>query len=198
VSARDEERVLVVPTSFFHSLGLFHGFTPDVDRYVPALLNPVHLRYLRRGDAETDPTFKQLIPYVVLRCHDRLFHYTRGASGGEVRLRSQRSIGIGGHVSADDGTPDASAYIAGMHREVEEEVTLGSRYTERTIGLINDDRTPVGQVHLGIVHVFDLHEPRVERREDALAEAGFAQLADLRPRRDEFETWSQFLLDALS
>jgi predicted NUDIX family phosphoesterase len=197
VSTRDEERVLVVPTAVFHSLGLFHGFTPDVDRYLPALLNPTHLRYLRRGDAETDPAFKQLIPYVVLRWRDRLFHYTRGASGGEARLRSQRSIGVGGHVSADDGTPDSNAYVAGMRREVEEEVIVDCPFTERTIGLINDDRTPVGQVHLGIVHVFDLHEPRVERLEDALADSGFELLTDLRPRRDEFETWSQFLLDAL-
>ena len=197
MSARDEERVLVVPTPVFHSLGLFHGFTPEVQRYLPALLDAAHLRYLRRGDAETDPTFKQLIPYVVLRWRDRVFHYTRGAAGGEARLRARRSIGIGGHVSAEDGTPDATAYTNGMLREVAEEVIVDSAYAERTVGLINDDRTPVGQVHLGIVHVFELDEPRVERRDDALAEVGFATLTDLRARRDEFETWSQFVLDAL-
>jgi predicted NUDIX family phosphoesterase len=197
VNIKDEERVLVVPTPVFHALGLFHGFTPEVDRYLPALLDAAHLRYLRRGDAETDPTFKQLIPYVVLRWRDSVFHYTRGAAGGEARLRARRSIGIGGHVSAEDGTPDANAYTVGMRREVEEEVILDSAFTERTIGLINDDRTPVGQVHLGIVHMFDLEQPRVERREDALAEVGFTPLADLRGRQDEFETWSQFLLAAL-
>jgi predicted NUDIX family phosphoesterase len=197
VSAKDEERVLVVPTAVFHSLGRFHGFTPDVHRYLPALLDPAHLRYLRRGDAETDPSFKQLIPYVVLRWRDRVFHYTRGVSSGEARLRALRSIGIGGHVSAEDGTPDRDAYVAGMRREVEEEVNVASSYAERTIGLINDDRTPVGQVHLGIVHVLDLDEPRVECRDPVLHESGFALLSDLHPRRDEFETWSQFLLDAL-
>src|SRR5262249_39076655 len=120
--------------------------------------------------------------------------YTRGASGGEARLRALRSIGVGGHVCDDDG-PAEFAYRTGLLREVAEEVELRCGYKERPIGLINDDATPVGQVHLGIVHVFDLAEPRAERREAALDGAGFAPLSELRERADEFETWSRFLLD---
>jgi predicted NUDIX family phosphoesterase len=194
VSARDDERVLVVPTPVLHALGPFQGFSPEVERYLPHLFDPVHLRFLRRGDAENDPRFKQLIPYVVLRWRDQLFHYTRGASGGEARLRALRSIGVGGHVCDEDGSAD-NAYRWGLLREVAEEVELGCDYEERPIGLINDDATPVGQVHLGIVHVFDLAEPRVERREAALDGAGFAPLSRLRERVAEFETWSRFLLD---
>ncbi len=82
-----------------------------------------------------------------------------------------------------------------MFREVAEEVRLETDYTERCVGLINDDSTPVGQVHLGIVHVFELQQPKVERREQALTRAGFASVAELRAQREEFETWSQFLLD---
>jgi predicted NUDIX family phosphoesterase len=55
----------------------------------------------------------------------------------------------------------------------------------------------VGQVHLGIVHVFDLAKPNVSRREDVLTRCGFAPLAELTAHRDEFETWSQFVLDEL-
>ena len=194
MSSKDDERVLVVPTPRFHALGLFQGFHPDVGHYLPRLLDPAHLRFLRRGDAEADPNFKQLIPYVVLRCRDQLFHYTRGAAGGETRLRALRSIDVGGHICAEDGSP-ATAYRAGLLREVAEEVDLGSTYEERPLGLINDDATPVGQVHLGIVHVFDLAEPSAVRRETALAEAGFADFGVLREKRAEFETWSRFLLD---
>jgi predicted NUDIX family phosphoesterase len=110
-------------------------------------------------------------------------------------LQALRSIGVGGHISADDTTLFDSPYREAMFREVREEVHLETEYTERCIGLINDDSTPVGQVHLGIVHVFDLQEPKVERREQALTRAGFAPLAELRGQRQEFETWSQFLLD---
>jgi predicted NUDIX family phosphoesterase len=194
-----EEHVLVIPTSLLHeragSGGLFQGFTPQVERFLPWLFEPVHLCYLPRSQAEDDPGFKQLIPYVVLRFGDQVFHYTRGKAGTEARLRSLRSLGVGGHICREDGGTAADPYRAGLLRELAEEVVLDSSYQERILGLINDDRTSVGQVHLGIVHLLDLGEPRVARREDALADCGFAPLEELRRQRSAFETWSQFLLD---
>jgi predicted NUDIX family phosphoesterase len=192
---KSAEQVLVVPTERFLALGVFQGFCPNVADYLPALLDPIHLRYLPRRLAENDPRFKQLIPYVVLRCRESVFAYRRGQAGGETRLRALRSLGIGGHICAEDGAASTDPYRAGMIRELEEEVYLDSAYTERTLGLINDDRTPVGQVHLGIVHVLDLAEPNVRHRDEALAEGAFASLKQLRQSRGEFETWSQFLLE---
>jgi predicted NUDIX family phosphoesterase len=191
------ERVLVVPTAVFHEAGLFQGFNPRADHYLPRLLLPSQLSYRPRSEVETDPSFKQLIPYVVLRHGNHVFHYTRGKAGTEARLRALRSIGVGGHISADDATLFDNPYREAMFREVAEEVHLGSAYRERCIGLINDDSTPVGQVHLGIVHIFDLDEPKVARREQVLTRAGFAPIGELREQRDEFETWSQFVLDVL-
>jgi predicted NUDIX family phosphoesterase len=192
---KSDERVLVLPTALFHEIGVFHGFTPQVKEYLPRLLDPKNLSYRPRAQVETDPNFKQLIPYVVLRYLDRIFHYTRGKKATESRLQALRSIGVGGHISAADTTLYDSPYREAMFREVREELLLETDYTERCIGLINDDSTPVGQVHLGIVHVFDLQQPKVERREQALTRTGFARLAELRGQREEFETWSQFLLD---
>ncbi len=193
MSDREVEQVLVVPTAVFHQLGLFQGFSPEVERYLPALLQPQHLRYLPRPEAEEDPSFKQLIPYVVLRCGDLLFHYTRGRAGSEARLRALCSIGVGGHVNPGDGSL-ANAYRAGLQREIAEEIHLECGYRERTLGLINDDSNAVGQVHLGIVHVFDLERPEARRREAVLADEGFAPLAELRRQAERFETWSRFLL----
>jgi predicted NUDIX family phosphoesterase len=197
MSDKATERVLVVPTAIFHEAGLFQGFSPRADHYLPRLLLPRHLSYRQRSEVETDPSFKQLIPYVVLRHGDTVFHYTRGKAGTEARLRALRSVGVGGHISADDATLFDNPYREAMFREVAEEVRLDSTYKERCIGLINDDSTPVGQVHLGIVHVFDLDEPKVQRREQVLTRTGFAPLAELRGQREEFETWSQFVLDVL-
>jgi predicted NUDIX family phosphoesterase len=191
------ERVLVVPTAVFHEAGVFQGFSPRADHYLPRLLDPRHLSYRARAEAETDPSFKQLIPYVVLRCGGQLFHYTRGQRATETRLQALRSIGVGGHICADDASLFDSPYREAMFREVAEEVHLASPYDERCLGLINDDSTPVGQVHLGIVHVFDLAEPKVTRREQALTRAGFAPIEELRLERNEFETWSQIALDAI-
>ena len=168
-----------------------------MDHYLPRLLDPSHLSYRARADVETDPAYKQLIPYVVLRWRDQVFNYVRGKRATETRLQALRSIGVGGHIRAEDANLFAPAYREAMLRELEEEVYLESPYEERCVGLLNDDSTPVGQVHLGIVHVFTLAEPRVRRREQALTQAGFAPVAELLKRRDEFETWSQFVLEIL-
>jgi predicted NUDIX family phosphoesterase len=194
MTAKTDERVLVIPTPVFHEAGLFQGFCPRVDYYLPHLLNPENLSYRPRSEVETDPGFKQIIPYVVLRWKGEAFHYTRGKGVSETRLQALRSLGIGGHISEGDNTLFGDSYRIGMLREVDEEVNLDSTYQEKCIGLINDDSTPVGQVHLGVIHVFDLAEPRVRRREQALARSGFALLTELRTLSGEFETWSQFLL----
>jgi predicted NUDIX family phosphoesterase len=188
------EHVLVVPTAVLREAGIFHGFTNRIDPYLAHLLKAQHLLYLPRDEAELDPNFKQLIPYVVLRNEGRVFHYTR-RGGGEKRLHARRSIGIGGHISSEDGAVSPEVYRTGMMRELAEEVALEGDYREKCIGLINDDRTPVGQVHLGIVHVFDLASPSVRSREDNLLAGGFSTVQELRGQFDQFETWSQFLLE---
>jgi predicted NUDIX family phosphoesterase len=194
---KDAEQVLVIPTQVLAAAGLFQGFSPRTDHYLSRLLDPQHLQYLRRAQAEEDPAFKQIIPYVVLRWRDQVFNYVRGKRAGETRLQALRSIGVGGHINPDDANLFDSPYRQAMLREVKEEVRLDTAYEERCLGLINDDSTPVGQVHLGIVHIFDLAEPKVQRREQGLTKAGFTPLEELRAARAQFETWSQFVLDEL-
>lgn len=195
---KSQERVLGIPTAVLRAAGLFQGFSPRVEHYLPRLLDPQHLSYRPRSEAETDLTFKQLIPYIILRWQDQLFHYARGKRSTESRLRDLRSIGVGGHIRAEDAGLFGDPYAEGMRREVAEEVYLETPYQERCVGLINDDSTPVGQVHLGIVHVFELAEPRARRREQVLTRSGFAPLLELYRQREEFETWSQFALEALA
>jgi len=192
------EEVLGVPAGRLAAAGQFHGFRPADEAFRQVLLDPAYLGYRPRGEVETDPSFKQLIPYVVLRCAGELFHYTRGSTGTEARLRARRSVGLGGHITREDGPPAADAYRAGMLRELAEEVEIRGPWTERPLGFIYDGRTPVGQVHVGIVHLIELEEPLVWPREAAIDEAGFAPFRDLLRKRDEFETWSQFVLEELA
>lgn len=189
------EKVLCIPASQFHGAGEFHGFRPFDETYRRRLLNPEQMSYRPRGEVETDPSFKQLIPYVVLRCDRELFHYTRGKSGTESRLRALRSIGLGGHISQEDGSTTADPYRTGMLRELAEEVEIQSSWTEQPLGFIYDGRSAVGEVHLGIVHLLELQEPLVWAQEAAIDEAGFLPLSDLLRHREEFETWSQFVLE---
>ena len=175
------EHVLVVPTAVFHRLGHFQGFCGETERYLKGLLDPAHTSYQPRPAMEQDPSFKQLIHYVIFRYRDPagktlLFQYTRGKGQGEDRLHTERSIGIGGHISADDAA-QTSAYDEGMRRELEEEVIIDTPYKSQLAGLINDDESEVGRVHLGVVHVFDVERPSVQPRESEITEAGFRPVA---------------------
>lgn len=196
------EHVLVVPTAEFHRLGYFQGFNRNVARYLPELFDPRHTRFRPRPDMEQDPGFKQLIPYVIFRHRDPqgttfLFQYTRGAGQGERRLHRQRSIGIGGHISSIDGAHFGEAYEEGMRRELAEEVVMEVTCAPRLVGLLNDDLTEVGKVHLGVVHLVELDAPHVRPREADLLDAGFQPLEQILADRSQFETWSQICLDAL-
>jgi predicted NUDIX family phosphoesterase len=202
VSTVQIEQILVVPTSVFHTLGHFQGFSTDVERYLAELLSPEHTTYRPRPEMEQDPAFKQLIPYVIFRYTDpagavRVLQYTRGKGQGEGRLHSKRSIGIGGHISSIDADSALNPYREGMRRELEEEVEIATPYRDTLVGLINDDLTEVGKVHLGIVHVFDVESPRVVPREDDIALCSFEPVEKLLSEIDGFETWSQISLQAL-
>jgi len=153
--------------------------------------------YRPRSEVEDDPSLKQIIPYVVLRSGGSVFCYRRGKSQGEARLHQLRSLGVGGHVSESDaeGRRGFDAYEMAMRRELEEEVEVATTGTLRLVGLINDDSTPVGSVHLGVVHVYDLERAAVTPREEGLAEPEFVPLAALAGCRGEFETWSQICID---
>lgn len=191
------EHVLVVPTSLFREVGYFQGFSSNVDKYVTKLLDPAHTSFRPRNQVEEDPSFKQLIPYCIFRHEGQVFFYKRGKKGGEGRLHSKRSIGIGGHISSTDRMTGDRRYLEAMHREISEEVFLESGFKDCCVGLINDDETPVGQVHLGIVHIFDLDIAKVRPREESILETGFAKPAELLQVIDQFETWSQICLKHL-
>jgi predicted NUDIX family phosphoesterase len=190
------EHILVVPTLLFHEIGYFQGFCADVDRYLRTLLDPAHTSYRPRPEMEQDPSYKQLIPYCIFQFEDKVFHYRRGKGQGEARLHSKRSIGIGGHISAEDELA-TNAYEEGMRREIAEEVFLEAGVRSECIGLINDDQTEVGKVHLGVVHRFHLDSPKVRPREESIMETGFAAPGDLAGQLSEFETWSQICLEFL-
>ena len=199
---KSQERVLVVPTAVFHDAGLFQGFSPEVDHYLPRLLDPVRLSYRPRAEVEPDPSFKQIIPYAVIAFQNSVLHYVRGKKAGEQRLVAKGSIGIGGHMAEDADrflwhSTDEETYRAGVEREVNEEIKIDTPFEDRIVALLNDDSTEVGRVHLGIVHVFKLKEPQVQKREAMITGLTFLAKDELFARRETMETWLQICLDSL-
>ncbi len=195
-----EEHVLVIPESRLSLLGDFTGFRPFCPDAFEALLNPDFMEFRPRSSVEEDPSFKQLIPYAILQAdvagQPSLFQYTRGKGQGEKRLHAKRSVGIGGHISREDADGD-DLYRSGMLRELSEEMIIDSDYTEQLLGFIYDDTSPVGRVHLGVVHLLKLPSATARAKEEDLVASGFEPLAELKQSRDSFETWSQLCLDHL-
>jgi predicted NUDIX family phosphoesterase len=197
------EEVLVVPRALLEEIGMFEGIsTANLEHAVARLLDPKNHFFMDRALAEEDPSHKQLIPYCIFRCGDRVLHYTRGKAGGERRLHAKISVGVGGHVNPIDtggGRTGRSAYDAAVTREIEEELDLPEEHEHRIIALLNDESNPVGQVHLGIVHLIELKSDAVVSREDALTDLGFSALGELNGTQFErLETWSQFCIRHLS
>jgi predicted NUDIX family phosphoesterase len=198
--ARPAENVLVVRRSLFDELGSFHGLNFAPQKYLDAFLARGNNFFLPRAQAEQDPTHKQIVPYAIIAHGNSVLHYVRGKRAGEQRLVSKGSIGIGGHMNDTDESLfawDKDAYRAGVEREVNEEIAIDSPFEDRIVALLNDDTTEVGQVHLGVVHVFRLAEPKVQKREAMITNLAFLTRDELLARRAELETWSQICADSL-
>ncbi len=196
------ENVLVVRRSLFDELGSFHGLNFEPQKYLEKFLSRGNNFFLPRAQAEDDPTHKQIIPYAIIVHENSVLHYVRGKKAGEQRLVAKGSIGIGGHMNDDDESlfnyaTDEAAYRAGVEREVNEEIKIEAPFEDRIVALLNDDTTEVGRVHLGIVHVFRLTEPKVQKREAMITNLAFLSADELKARRETLETWSQICVDSL-
>ncbi len=195
------EEILVIPRELFEELGSFQGIETNVTRYLEAILDPGNNFFMDRGQAEEDPSYKQIIPYAIFHHQGKYLHYTRGKSGGESRLHAQGSVGIGGHINPIDERADPlgrETYLAGVEREIDEELLIEGSHKNRIVALLNDDSNDVGKVHLGVVHLFELENNQVKSGEDALANLAFQSAADLKGElHGSLETWSRFCVDEL-
>lgn len=150
-------------------------------------------RFMRRGDAEEDPAHKQVIPYLVLRDGERWFLMRRTRAGGDARLHDLWSIGVGGHLNPGDVD-----VAGGLAREWAEEIAADFEPEYHAVGLLNDDTTPVGAVHIGFVYVADASGRHVAIRETEKLAGAFATTAEVEAVREQLETWSRLAFDALT
>ncbi len=198
----EQEQVLVVERKVFENVGTFQGLQFDVDKYIKEFFNSGVPRFMLRSQVEKDPSFKQLIPYVIMSHNGKYLSYIRGARAGEKRLVAKRSIGIGGHINPIDWdlplfTNFYEAYRAAVEREVAEEISIETSHTDCIVALLNDESNEVGSVHLGIVHFWTLAEPKVSRKEQMITQMAFMTPAELQQVKDTMETWSSLCLGGL-
>ena len=196
----EDESVLVIKRELFDEIGTFQGISTEIEKYLPVFLNPSNNFFIHRELAEDDPTHKQIIPYAIFKHGDKFLRYLRGKKSGEQRLASKSSIGIGGHINQDDfnsSSLEKDTYLTGIEREINEELIINCDYNNLPIALINDDSNDVGQVHLGVVHLFDLESDQVEAGEANIENLEFLSIDDLLREKDNLESWSQICVDHL-
>ena len=201
-----DEMIIVTPRSgvFENEKLVFQGTLQDkkkVDKIVKNISNTY--KVIRRGNAEEDESFKQPIPYAVIKRGNEVFVYERLKGAGEARLHNKLSIGIGGHMNAIESVETFNdVLMENLNRELEEElkITSSTKPKLQIIGLINDDSDEVGRVHLGILTIIEVSEDTtVEVRETEQLQGSFFPIDKLKLKQfyDRLENWSKIVIDIL-
>lgn len=151
-----------------------------------------------RRELESDPLWKQPIPYAVAiyRAEDAppaLFWMDRLEGGSDRRLHGRSSFGVGGHIGAEDG-----GIVPALHREWGEEVATPTLPRFTPLGLLNDDSDDVGRVHLGIVFVAELGSPHIAIRETSKLAGRLVSVDEAVARASELEGWSAQLIASIA
>jgi predicted NUDIX family phosphoesterase len=186
-----QEQVLVIPRAALMGDPGWHGVIDGKQDALDDLIR-AEGRFVDRVAAEVDRTLKQVIPYLVLRDGDRYFLMRRTRAGTDARLHDRYSIGVGGHLNPGDVD-----LAGGLRREWSEEVDAGFDPEFRLIGLLNDDTTDVGSVHLGAVFIADAAGRHVAIRETEKLSGAFVQSPEVVAVLDRLETWSALVFEFL-
>ncbi len=185
------EQVLVVPRAALPGHADWYGLRTDGLAAFEGIV-AAHGRFEPRDVMETDPSFKQVIPYLVLRDGERIFLMRRTRGGTDARLHDRYSIGVGGHLNPGDG-----GLLGGLRREWGEELDADFEPAFQLVALLNDDTTEVGAVHLGAVYLADAGGRSVAIRETSKLEGSFATRDEVEAVVDRLETWSRLAFEGL-
>jgi predicted NUDIX family phosphoesterase len=189
------EQVLVVRREDIFPDGAWHGFVSDDLDHYQRVIRERHF-FKPRAEVENDPSFQQIIPYVVFRHGDRYLLTHRLRASSEKRLRKQYSLGVGGHINPRD-LEGGDPILDGLRREWQEEVVYEGRFDARLLGLLNEESSPVSKVHLGVVFLVEGDTPDIRIRETDKLAGELLTLDEMRIHFLEMESWSQIVYERL-
>lgn len=190
-----DENILVLERTTLFPDQPIQGFLPiaDFSHYEQHITS--NKKFLPRAAAETDPTHKQIIPYLVFCCNERFFVMQRKSTASETRLKNKYTLGIGGHIRQEDMTQQS--LIDWATREFNEEVNYNGKFSITPLGIINDESDPVGQVHTGFVYLLQGDSENISIKSE-LKQGSLQSLQELKTVYDNMESWSQYVVDYLS
>jgi len=183
------EEVMVVETALLAPY-LEQGIILERAEEILEVIDEKHF-FIVRQIAEESPQYRQIIPYVVIRCGTDWFTLRRTRKGTDARLHEKISLGIGGHINPEHDL------VEGLRKELDEEVEIEGDYDLNFAGILNDESTEVGRVHLGIVYILDAPSHNVRVLETEKLSGEWHQPPELAAMREAMETWSQIVFDEL-
>lgn len=204
----DDEKVLAFPAVAKRNMVGLPGVVThqSYPLNIDTFLNDVgpKLRFMPRWDIEYDPANQQVIPYTYFQTPEgRILVYNRGKKGGEKRLASSWSVGVGGHMN-DGDVPEhlrcgdlqippwgwLQVLRRAIRRELEEEIS-GFEFNESALafrGFIDIADSPVDAVHFGLVFRYTCSDPSVIKPTDEVTSIRWVTLEDL--MNYDLENWS--------
>jgi len=166
-------------------LNVLHNFTAAVTQ----LIGNNH-EYLEREPLETDPTWRQIIPYILVKSPKGYCLMQRCKGQGEARLLGKHYIGAGGHVEQGH-----SVYYTAL-KECTEELGLPLTTLELT-GFMLTDGSPVDDVHVCVFGRAETLYTDFMSPEGLLHNARWATVTELLQHTPAMEKWSQFIVEHL-
>lgn len=193
-----KEKVLCFEHTLLQRLGVFQGMSLDIEKYMSALTTRSNVLYLDRTQAEQDHRYKQIIPYALIVCGDKILRYRRGKRGVESRLHGLYSVGVGGHILEQDNWPFSRGlgYREAMRRRLREELDIDVT-GEIAVAVINDDSNDVGRYHFGVVHIVHVADESLARWRHGVVHPEFVPISEAMDDASSYESWSHFCLLAL-
>lgn len=190
-----KEKVLCFERSLFEKLGVFQGMSLEIEKYMPALTTRSNVLYLDRDQVEHDSRYKQIIPYALILCGDKILRYRRGKRGVEPRLHGLYSVGVGGHILEQDNWlfSRGLGYREATHRRLMEELDIDVT-GELAVAVINDDSSEVGRFHFGVVHVVRVADESLAHWRHGVVHPEFIPINEAVNDALSYESWSHFCL----
>jgi len=197
---KDDEQILVVksdtlfkdPPRLDEAGGKWQGLkTDNLDYYVDLI--KTNSEFKRRGDMEDDPSYQQIIPYILFNYEDKYFLYNYLAKAGEQRLINDPILGVGGHINIEDIKGESDVLEAGRDREWDEEVAFNGKLDKKLVGILNDDRRPVEAVHLGMIYIFTGDNPHLTIKESDKMAGELVDLKELKEKLKGTEGWAPLI-----
>lgn len=190
-----KEKVLCFERSLLERLGVFQGMSLDIEKYMAALSNRSNVLYVDRDKAENNQRYKQIIPYAMILCGNKILRYRRGKRGVESRLHGLYSVGVGGHILEQDNWlfSRGLGYRDAMRRRLMQELDIDVN-REIAVALINDDSTDVGRVHFGVVHIVRVPDESLAHARCGVIRPEFVSFTEAVNDAFSYESWSHFCL----